>query len=548
MKHFIFSLIFFSSTTLCAQCYDTPSAAFGGTPVSWGFMAVDTFKQDYCPEIINYREQMVEKFKPLIFNTAIIHIADNGSNGVLMTAFDKKNGSTLWQKHLNIYTDIKERLFSCLYAIKRDSSVLEAYFFINKVLFPQYPPPSTGYAGIPNKITFDIETGEILSEVNTDLFSNRVTSNRFQYFIPVVGSDLLMYNLGAYNFSDKNFSFRMYPQFLDKNTMAKVDAPFMIDTIFMKHFDSDGFTPGYDIYGPYKQNDTSYLYSIQYRWQNKWNTELIKINDKGQLQWRKDITDQMIPPGFNEPSWHLYSPETDGDKIRFESRQRLNGSRFDGHVGYTEVDMDGLIIKKRAPFVIDGKKAGHLKTIHLRQSEDLLHCMRFDKDKNLYFYRESPEGFLTKVGELINPNREIYAFLPWSMTQDDNGDIFLSMTVRIDSTWAGGNFNEGGWQFLIKIEGSALGISVHTEDTEKANAGIRLSPNPVYDVVTLTDVHHHAVATLYDAQGRTLITKTISPEDNSIDLVSYPDGIYFIKIETPGTAHYKTLKLVKVSR
>ncbi|MBK9742022.1 MAG: hypothetical protein IPO94_03295 [Saprospiraceae bacterium] len=54
---------------------------------------------------------------------------------------------------------------------------------------------------------------------------------------------------------------------------------------------------------------------------------------------------------------------------------------YQGHRGYLFMDMDGNVVNRNSQITIEGKKVGHLSTTRLKNSDEVLHVVRFQLDK-----------------------------------------------------------------------------------------------------------------------------------------------------------------------
>ncbi len=104
------------------------------------------------------------------------------------------------------------------------------------------------------------------------------------------------------------------------------------------------------------------------------------------------------------------------------------------------------------------------------------------------------------------------------------------------------NSNCSGIDSLTMNVNDCTGLS---QFNKLANA-ISVYPNPAKDVVTITNAYSGGttMATITDAAGRVIITKSISSNDEKINTASMANGVYLLRIKQ-GNATVKTLKLVK---
>ena len=96
--------------------------------------------------------------------------------------------------------------------------------------------------------------------------------------------------------------------------------------------------------------------------------------------------------------------------------------------------------------------------------------------------------------------------------------------------------------FSGRSENSAL-INLKALDAEHAT--LKLSPNPALEYVDVqfySESNDNAQLSVFDAIGKLVISKTLSPDDKTnlqLDISELPGGNYFLKIEEPHAVEYK---------
>lgn len=106
--------------------------------------------------------------------------------------------------------------------------------------------------------------------------------------------------------------------------------------------------------------------------------------------------------------------------------------------------------------------------------------------------------------------------------------------------------------YTVTLIASACGLNDTVSETfwvatlgiESAEYSIRIFPNPVKNILTITTESEISGVTIYDASGRIVLAKNIIRCQNAeVDLSSLEDGIYFVRVETQtGIALQKIVK------
>ena len=105
----------------------------------------------------------------------------------------------------------------------------------------------------------------------------------------------------------------------------------------------------------------------------------------------------------------------------------------------------------------------------------------------------------------------------------NRGDIFFDYNFPIDTGLANTVFQ-------------TLSNSVFEVDDS-----VSVYPNPAVNEVTITADNNIKSIQIYDAQGRTILTRLQEDLETKLELSSYSKGIYFIKITTEKGAQVQKL-------
>lgn len=548
MKRLYLILLLFSNliNAQTVKFYDPPLFNFEGTEIKWHHRISDPYKENLLGGgVIRHVDQLQTDVKPQLINGKYIAVYDNLSFGLVVECYDMKTGEINWRQSYNKTINEDKRGTACIHleAEGNDHIILTCFqsASIGGI------ETSTKPAGLINKRKLSLTNGEQVEYLYNDVFSERILSNISRPMHDIIGQDLIFYYRSVFPFDNNEVSHLCAPSYISKSNLRKQNPLIIPDTIFFRHLDASGFGPNYSIFGPFIENENNFIYTAEYFWKSRWHHEMWKVDDYGNLKWRKDITDMMSTPsdvrGLVYPQNSIYVVD---DKIRILAAHSFQKNPI-GHIGYVEFDFEGNLNKNREGLVIEGKKAGRMNTMNLKGSEDLLHCIRFQEDNNIYFYKEKPDGSFLKVGELLNQNDDIYAFLPQFMTQGDNGDLYIQFSSLLDSIDAGENFVWGGWQFACMIEADQLDIAVGTYD--QTIIPFSISPNPSNDqvAITVTEAIKSGHIDILDQMGRKVTSISIMQEKNVVDISFLATGMYFISIKDgEGRRISKTKKLVKM--
>ena len=96
-----------------------------------------------------------------------------------------------------------------------------------------------------------------------------------------------------------------------------------------------------------------------------------------------------------------------------------------------------------------------------------------------------------------------------------------------------GKFN---YSVQVPIKRSQLGKFIYFVSANKNTVFVRAGNKPGTSNVMVS---------IYNTQGRLLLSRTNKYEDMSFDISNYPAGIYFIKIKSNNTGEEEVSKFVK---
>lgn len=548
MKHLILILLLICNYTYGQDNspYDPPIFEFQGTPIKWSHRISDPYKDTlFETGVIRNRDQISSSVEPLIINGKYIAIYDNRSFGLIVECYDMLSGNICWRRSFNRTTNDDQRGTSCIFAeADGDEHIILSCFQSASV----GGFSGTSFGGLINKRKLSVATGAQVDYLYNNVFSERILNNRSVPMHDIKNQDLFFFYRCNYPpFGTPNISGSCIPSYISKSTLRRQNPLVVPDTIVFNHLDEDGFGPGYAVFGPFIEDEENYVYMVEYFWDAQWRHEMWKVDDYGNVKWRRDITSMMATP---EDAKNLVYPErsisVENDKMRILTSHSFSHNPI-GHIGYIEMDFEGNVTKNNSGITIDGKKAGIMKTISLKGSNDLLHCIRFQSDNNIYFYKEKPDGSYQKAGEMINQNPALFAFLPHYMKQSDNGDLFIQFSGILDSVYANQNFVLGGWLYVCMIEGDKLGIRVNTEDYY--TKAFTIAPNPTSDHITVTTSETFTTGHILvnDQTGRIVAKSEITGDVTDMDTSSLSAGLYFISlVDQQGRQIGRVQKLVKM--
>jgi hypothetical protein len=84
---------------------------------------------------------------------------------------------------------------------------------------------------------------------------------------------------------------------------------------------------------------------------------------------------------------------------------------------------------------------------------------------------------------------------------------------------------------------------VNTKPVFLSNSSINIYPNPSSDFISINNNSEHATLQLFDINGKLILTKRLSANENKLDISTIKNGLYIAKIISPDNV--KTTKIIK---
>jgi photosystem II stability/assembly factor-like uncharacterized protein len=95
----------------------------------------------------------------------------------------------------------------------------------------------------------------------------------------------------------------------------------------------------------------------------------------------------------------------------------------------------------------------------------------------------------------------------------------------------------------MTIMKTTSGGMVNTNPIFLSNSSINIYPNPSSDFITINNNSEHATLQLFDINGKLILTKRLSANENKLDISTIKNGLYIAKIISPDNV--KTTKIIK---
>jgi hypothetical protein len=212
------------------------------------------------------------------------------------------------------------------------------------------------------------------------------------------------------------------------------------------------------------------------------------------------------------------------------TRQAYGRSEF--VQGYMLIDEDFQLIKRVRELVFDGVEMSHVEIVPLPDDDGrLLHICR-PKDMtntSIYYYIEQPDGSYHLAGELSNPNRPVYAFLPTHHAWDHSGNLVGHFQVMLDSITVGDEkFQDGRWLFLYKINKDDLQLEPTSTSEAPEIAPVGLAPNPGRESFAIRSDQSYDRVEIYGIDGTLRQATKTSAEQ--IDAHALLPGMYIVRL------------------
>ena len=531
-----FLILFMSLKTLAADTIRAPKFDFSGTRVAWFHRPIEVNKVKQVGNIIKL-EQLFQNFPPIVINNRIFYLLDNADlfdqAGSTLIAYDLENGDSLWQnnynRHFNRYG------LTVFWDFRAQGHHLEIFGY--STIDTTYRNLKNYYTGFTTRKIINVDGQDVYEYVNRDpayltTFQSSVPPHYldggdFAFFYQNYGPIDTLHSHGAF---PHIWNDSLVPRSLDdKNILFKepnatnfwIEGPTQLDAFtyvyFAKFYDART--------GIFKH----YM----------WTTDAI-----GNYRDMKDVSSLIGGPQLDQ---FIMDYEAVGDLIRLKIYTPFRPYR-QGNVGYLYLDRHGVIVKDQRALQFDGKHVGHIASVNLKDSNQILHVMRFYEENNIHFYKELSNGQFIKCGEMIHNGDPKFAFLPKFVKQADNRDIILTFESALDSILYGENFVEGGWPYICKIEARELGFITHS--IEEANAKLQIFPNPIHHSLMILGplASPDYILRLQDIHGHVLqVSSKIIENGLELDFRSYQDGIYFLRLFDKNNRTILHKKLIKIS-
>lgn len=519
-----------------ADTIRAPKFNFGGTKVSWNHRPVQINKIKQVGTIIK-SEQLHQLKSHIIKNNRVYFLLDDagiqGETGSTLICYNLQTGDSLWQKNYNknfygsgltVWTDFREKgnYIEILGDETKDTTLGN---------FRNY------YSGFTSRRTINEDGNDI------DIFINWNDNDRVSYnaSLPphyLEGTDYAFtYQVGGS--SDTLFTDGMYPYIWNDSLVPRyIDK----NKIMFNEPNTTGIFP----FGPTQIDGFTFIYFARfYNFQSgKYKHYIWRTDPIGNYSDFKDVSITVGGVNLNQ---HILDYEASGNLVRLKIFTPFMPYR-QGNVGYLYLDRNGNIVKDQRALQIDGKHVGHIASVNLVDSSQVLHAIRFYEENNIYLYKEYPNGQFIKCGELINQGDPRFAFLPKYIRQANNKDIILTFECTLDSISFGENFVEGGWPYICKIDARELGLPTSTKS--KAEVKLEIYPNPTKSIVKILGdgVKNIGRVKLQDLQGRDLNIESKYIENGlELNFDKFEDGMYFLVIDDNNKRHIESKKIIKIS-
>jgi len=564
LTHF---LAIFLTATIVGQnnfCYDPPSFNFGGLKTELSFLIQDNDMGYTCQGIEYDRDRGDMWVAPIEYDDRyIISMSTGFYSGSLLIAIEKNTNKILWQKKYNHLNEKEKRGFGIAYLKKLGGDSLELITNRSYNEWEGYDLPQAGRTGLAGRRVISYKTGEILTDywIGDKVEIKGSSINNFRNWINLGESEypLLLPNTNIYHAlapvlrAGNGFTEAFGHLYADASTLLRIievpPNPVLKDIeapiIQLNRRGINNSLPDqgwYDFKGPIIVNDSITKYLFRYRLDGKARTSLMTTDRFGNFINELDITSKV-----NADDSNFYWEATKSWRIGPNRFRLQGGTRYDslfepfGHQGYVDIDLEGNLIKDQKSLAFDGLRPLMMATTYLSKSNSSLHIFRPIENNNIYFYEEYQDGTYRKAGELINPNRKIFAPFPEKIWINDDGSIFVNIGVRLDSVWAEGNFALGAWQGLIMVSAENLGLISNTTD-QSTSATANLYPNPTTGICYLSGITAQASVSVRGIDGRSYYMGKYN-DSAGIDLSTAPNGLYVVTITTGQKT--ETMKVVK---
>ncbi|MCZ2100923.1 MAG: hypothetical protein LC107_05245, partial [Chitinophagales bacterium] len=326
---------------------------FDGSKVEWLHTVQDTFNPGQAGHFL-FKDLCSITTSPIeIDNTIIFNVRTSYKDrfsGTLIHAFDLTTGQQAWSRHFTPHYGYKNfELFEYMVANPDGNLIVKGSGRDGDGNPPKY-----------KELLLDINTGNILNDKyrgnQVYTYYTRILDDVTALVYPAkldIETDTLISHQWD---QTKSLTFKGSSIFDFVSLLFRCDSPFTTDSITFTHL-------------------------FQYRLNGKPEQWLFKTDKDANILSKKHMV--------NSIESLYYSAHQTGDLIELKLFTDDGNGELDLHQGYMYLDMDGNVIRKHPQMVIDGKKVRGLTTTRLKDSEDLLHVVRFLEDTDIYIYRET---------------------------------------------------------------------------------------------------------------------------------------------------------------
>ncbi len=524
----IILFLFITNINLFGQFIPPPKFEFSGTKIRWSMQG-----KDDCP----YHENGVITDQDFVRQTVGQKIIDGqmyymigdgcvGRGGATLFCLDYRDGKILWTKRMNERTDDRHYSYNypqnAISKISQDSLMLLGIAIIDTVFGPGGPTYSIG--GFPHRRLIKSSSGQDISNVvNNETWVIRKPGPAFPFI-----------NYGSTPFH--HFSYRMnkYTDTIEYKTFITL-SPIIYNEFMQPTIDQDSskwfiikedYVKWAYTYGPVKIDENRYAYFC--------TIDKI-IGNLGGLDHYFWICDAQGNKSFQAKLTDIVcsnSPYTFFDKIDYNPEKklfRLSISNLKSlYRGYIYINEKAELILNQENLIFDNRPTQNIISADIKGEDAVLHIMRIKGDKEISIYKET-NGQFFKIGSLKQNDSYIYDYYLQFLELSENNDPIFSCNVLIDSSILGGKpLEQGGFNFICKIDAKELGLSTSINDKNKTNKLFYFSPNPTSQSFYFHTPTHGQVEIL-DPSGRIVLRDKIVLEHNNIDLSAFISGIYFIK-------------------
>ena len=534
---FIHFLMLFNLSHISSQSIKTPSFDFGGSKSDWSHTLndPDAYINPLFPTPSQNPKSLGHIFNaPIEMNNNIIFKINNYNNeapGDVLASYDLKLGNRIWVKYFtpnkndsigyNFYLDMQK---------SQDANILLLGSRSNKKLPNEF---SSTFGGFYSKTVIDQKNGEIIS----NKYISKINIGYLQGENALLLENNMEMKYAQYsNLSNLPYNLKIYPiyfDFINDTILNKFASTIELDTtieIALYTRNNDGSANSPKISGPFSIKENENLYLAEYEQNGQSKHHLWKIDNNAKILMKKDISESLS--GISKSD--IYYSAVQSDSLILLTMATRDGT-FERHRGYIFMDFDGNIVKKNTEIIIEGNKVGHLVTTPLKESNELVHAIRFQNSNDLFIYRETADKQYIKAAHLINPNSKAYAFVPLFQMQTSDDGIVVSGHITLDTVGQGigaCRFDCVGWPVIMKLSAETLGITSSTSDAWQDKVAFTIAPNPTSDLITITIAEGVASGSIQvtDQTGRIVTTQDIATSQTNIDISALPSGLYLVSL------------------